>query len=180
MQVHMGSGLNRHEEARSTQGLAQGYFGNEQGQMKETAQQEREATRTQSRYKVEATIRRRVDRGVKAEVVDIYEEILVAVWGKITPTLGKTTVYAIAQRALHLAAQGYPTLDSVTVAEDGFNFRSLKERVDEKDKAAIREALRELIVSLFDILAKLTGNALVDRLTREIEGLDDIRGEHAA
>jgi hypothetical protein len=148
--------------------------------MKKTAKQEREATRRQSQHEVEATIGRRVDRGVKKEVVDIYEEIIVAVWAKIVPTLGKTTVYAIAQRALHLTAQSYPTLDSVAVAEDGFDFRSLKERVDERDKGAIREALKELIVSLFDILAKLTGNVLVDRLTREIEGLGDIRIEPAA
>ena len=148
--------------------------------MKKTPKQNRETTGRQSQYEIEAIIERRVDQGVKAEVVDIYEEILVAVWTKIVPTLGKITVRAIAQRALHLTAQSYAILDSMTVTEDGFDFRTLKERVDEKDKAAIREALRKLIVSLFDILAKLTGNVLVDRLTREIESLDDIRSERAA
>jgi len=148
--------------------------------MKKTPKQDRETTRRQSQPEVEADIGRRVDRGVKTEVVDIYEEILVAIWAKIVPTLGKITVRTIAQRAVHLTAQRYATLESVAVTEDGFDFRTLKERVDERDKAAIREALKELIVSLFDILAKLTGNVLVDRLTREIEGLEDIKGEHAA
>ncbi|MGA2286773.1 MAG: hypothetical protein ABSG55_10975 [Dehalococcoidia bacterium] len=148
--------------------------------MKKTAKQERETTRRQSQYEIEAIIERRVDQGVKTEVVDIYEEILVTFWAKILPTLGKITVRAIAQRALRLTAQSYAILDSITVTEDGFDFRTLKERVDEKDKAAIREALKELIVSLFDILAKLTGNVLVDRLTREIEGLENIRVERAA
>jgi hypothetical protein len=148
--------------------------------MKKTPKQDRETTRKQSQPDVEADIGRRVDRGVKKEVVDIYEEMLVAVWSKIVPTLGKTTVRTIARRALHLTAQKYATLESVVVTEDGFDFRSLKDRVDEKDKTTIREALKELIVSLFDILAKLTGNVLVDRLTREIEGLEDINREHAA
>lgn len=148
--------------------------------MKKTPKQDRETTRRQSQPEVEAVIEQRVDRGVKTEVVDIYEEILVAIWAKIVPTLGKITVRTIAQRALHLTAQSYAILDSMTVTDDGFDFRTLKERVDERDKAAIREALKELIVSLFDILAKLTGNVLVDRLTREIEGLEDIKGEHAA
>jgi hypothetical protein len=170
----------RHQQTRSTQGLAQEYFGNEQGQMKKTPKQDGETTRRQSQYEIEAIIERRVDQGVKAEVVDIYEEIFGAVWVKILPTLGKTTVRTIAQRALHLTAQSYAILDSMTVTDDGFDFRSLKERVDEKDKAAIREALKELIVSLFDILAKLTGNVLVDRLTREIEGLDDTGSERVA
>jgi hypothetical protein len=148
--------------------------------MKKTPKQNRETTRRQSQYEIEATIERRVDRGVKAEVVDIYEEILVAVWAKILPTLGKTTVRTIAQRVLHLTAQSHAILDSMTVTDDGFDFTTLKERVDEKDKAAIREALKELIVSLFDILAKLTGNVLVERLTREIDGLEKIRSERAA
>ena len=148
--------------------------------MKKTLAQDREPTRRQSQYEVEADIGRRVDRDVKKEVVDIYEEILVAIWAKIVPTLGKITVRTIAQRAVHLTAQRYATLESVAVSDDGFDFRTLKERVDERDKATIREALKELIVSLFDILAKLTGNVLVDRLTREIEGLEDIKSEHAA
>ncbi|MGD0765963.1 MAG: hypothetical protein ABR978_06615 [Dehalococcoidia bacterium] len=148
--------------------------------MKKTPKQDRETTRRQSQYEIEAIIERRVDQGVKTEVVDIYEEVLLAVWAKILPTLGKITVRTIAQRAVHLTAQRYAALESVAVTEDGFDFRSLKERVDERDKAPIREALKELIVSLFDILAKLTGNVLVDRLTREIEGLEDIRTEHAA
>ncbi len=148
--------------------------------MKKTPKQDRETTRRQSQYEVEADIGRRVDRDVKKEVVDIYEEILVAVWAKIVPTLGKITVRTIAQRAVHLTTQRYTALESVAVTDDGFDFRSLKERVDERDKATIREALKELIVSLFDILAKLTGNVLVDRLTREIEGLEDIRSEPAA
>jgi hypothetical protein len=148
--------------------------------MKKTPKQDRETTRRQSQYEVEADIGRRVDRDVKKEVVDIYEEILVAIWAKIVPTLGKITVRTIAQRAVHLTTQRYTALESVAVTDDGFDFRSLKERVDERDKAAIREALKELIVSLFDILAKLTGNVLVDRLTREIEGLEDIRSEPAA
>jgi hypothetical protein len=148
--------------------------------MKKTPKQNRETTRRQSRYEIEAIIERRVDQGVKTEVVDIYEEVLSAVWARILPTLGKITVRTIAQRALHLTAQSYAILDSMTVTDDGFDFRTLKERVDEKDKATIREALKELIVSLFNILAKLTGNVLVDRLTREIEGLDDSRSERAA
>ena len=148
--------------------------------MKKTPKQDRKTTSRQSQHEVEADIGRRVDQGVKKEVVDIYEEMLVAVWSKIVPTLGKTTVRTIARRALHLTAQKYAALEFVSVAEDGFDFRSLKERVDERDKATIREALKELIVSLFDILAKLTGNVLVGRLMREIEGLEDIRSEPAA
>lgn len=38
----------------------------------------------------------------------------------------------------------------------------------------------QLIANLFDILAKLTGNILADRLMQEVEGLRDLRAERAA
>lgn len=79
-----------------------------------------------------------------------------------------------------LSAERYPFMKNVAVTEEGFDFAELKKRIDEKDKASMREGFKELIGGLFDILAKLTGNVLVDRLMREVDGLRDLRVEHAA
>ena len=57
---------------------------------------------TRSHEEVEATIEREVDRGVKVEVIDIYEDILTTIWEKIAPTLGNITVRTIAERAVPL------------------------------------------------------------------------------
>lgn len=135
---------------------------------------------TRSHEEVEATIEREVDRGVKVEVIDIYEDILTTIWEKIAPTLGNITVRTIGERAVILASQRHPLLQSVTVTEDGFDFTELKKRVDEKGRANIREGFKEIIANLFDILAKLTGNILVNRLIQEVEGLKDLRAERAA
>ncbi len=135
---------------------------------------------TRSHEEVEATIEREVDRGVKVEVIDIYEDILTTIWEKIAPTLGNITVRTIAERAVLLASERHPLLKSVAVTDEGFDFKELKTRVDEKGRANIREGFKEIIANLFDILAKLTGNIMVDRLLKEVEGLKDLRSERAA
>ena len=135
---------------------------------------------TRSHEEVEATIEREVDRGVKVEVIDIYEDILTTIWEKISPTLGNITVRTIAERAVLLASDSYPFLKSITVTNEGFEFKELRTRVDEKDRTNIREGFKEIIANLFDILAKLTGNIMVDRLMKEVEGLKDLRSKRAA
>ena len=117
---------------------------------------------------------------MKVEVIDIYEDIIITIWEKISPTLGNITVRTIGERAVTLSSERYTFMRNVTVTEEGFDFAELKRRVDEKDKDSMREGFKELISSLFDILAKLTGNILVDRLMQEVEGLRDLRVEHAA
>jgi hypothetical protein len=42
----------------------------------------------------------------------------------------------------------------------------------EKDKENIKDGFKDLIANLFDILAKLTGNILVDQLLKEVKGFD--------
>ena len=135
---------------------------------------------TRSHEEVEATIEREVDRGVKVEVVDIYEDILTTIWEKISPTLGNITVRTICERAVLLTSERHPLLKSVAVTDEGFDFKELRTRIDEKGRANIREGFKEIITNLFDILAKLTGNIMVDRLMNEVAGLQDLRAERAA
>lgn len=135
---------------------------------------------TRSHEEVEATIEREVDRGVKVEVIDIYEEILTTIWEKISPTLGNITVRTICERAVLLTSERHPLLKSVAVTDEGFDFKELKSRIDEKGRVTLREGFKEIIANLFDILAKLTGNIMVDRLLQEVEGLKDLRAKRAA
>ena len=43
----------------------------------------------------------------------------------------------------------------------------LKTKVDAEEKAVIKAAFEELILTLFDLLAKLTGEVIVSKLFRE-------------
>jgi len=56
------------------------------------------------------------------------------------------------------------------VTNEGISFDVLRQRVGEEEREVIREALKELIANLIDILAMLTGDILVRQLIKEIEG----------
>lgn len=121
---------------------------------------------------IKETIRKRVDVSVKEEVIDIYEDLLKTIWSKITPTLGVVTVVAITDRAIRKTAKTYVIMRYLEIEKDQISFGRLRTGMGEKDKENIKDGFKDLIANLFDILAKLTGNILVDQLLREVKGFD--------
>lgn len=111
----------------------------------------------------------RLNDARKQEVLEIYEELLRTVWDRILPTLGRATVIAITERALVLTREHFPVIEQLTVGPDGLVFDQLRGAMGESEVSAIREALQELVADVIDILAILTGDALVKQLVTEIE-----------
>jgi len=118
----------------------------------------------------EKMVAKRVSRARKEEVLEIYEDLLSALWNRILPTLGRVTVAAIMERALAMTKETYPVLGRLQVTNDGLSFDQLRLRVGEEERDMLRDALKELIANLIDILAMLTGDILVRHLIKEIEG----------
>ncbi|AKG20071.1 hypothetical protein [Calothrix sp. 336/3] len=123
---------------------------------------------------VEEVVQERVDRAKsiarKEEVLEIYEDLLQTIWNRIMPTLGRVTVTAIMERALVLTAEKYPLIKNLEATAEGVSFEVLRQRLGEEEKPVLREALKEVITNLIDILAMLTGDILVRQLLKEIEG----------
>lgn len=119
---------------------------------------------------VDKVINNRINDARKAEVLGIYEELLQTVWDRILPTLGRVTTVAIMERAIILTKEKYPIVSRVGVGPRGLVLDSLRESSNGADSATIREALKELVADLIDILAMLTGDILVSQLIKEIEG----------
>lgn len=120
----------------------------------------------------EVKLNQEVNAEVKKGVVEIYEDLLMTIWFKIVPTLGVVTVVTIIKRAVAKAAQTYPFLQEMEVNETGISLNKIKAKLSEEDKEQLKVGFRELVASLFDILAKLTGNILVQQLMKEVEGLE--------
>ncbi|MCG6861848.1 MAG: hypothetical protein LJE70_11295 [Chromatiaceae bacterium] len=112
----------------------------------------------------------RIKQARKEEVLEIYEELLQTVWDRILPTLGRVTVIAIMERAITLTRESFPIVQRLEVSPDGLLFDDLRDGMDESELEVIREALRELVADLIDILAMLTGDVLVQQLIKEIDG----------
>lgn len=113
-----------------------------------------------------------VNAEIKKDVVEIYEDLLMTIWFKIVPTLGVVTVVTIVKKAAAKAAVSHPFLQDIQINETGISLSKIKAKLSEEDKEQLKVGFRELVVSLFDILAKLTGNILVQQLIKEVEGLE--------
>ncbi len=118
----------------------------------------------------EKMIEERVSQARKQEVLEIYEDLLQTIWDRVLPTLGRVTVSAIMERALALTEETYPLLAHLQVTNEGVSFDVLRQQMGEEEREVIREALKELVANLIDILAMLTGDILVRQLIKEIEG----------
>jgi hypothetical protein len=118
---------------------------------------------------VEKMIEERVSQARKEEVLDIYEDLLSTIWNRVVPTLGRVTVSAIMERALALTEETYPLVGHLKVTDEGVSFDALRQRMEEEEREVVREALKEVITNLIDILVMLTGDILVRQLIKEIE-----------
>lgn len=113
-----------------------------------------------------------IENQIKTGVLEIYEDLLRTVWAKITPTLGTVTVVTIVQRAIDRTSKEHPVLTYLTVTDAGLSFDKISKQLDAEERTEMREAFKDLIANLFDILAKLTGNIIVKQLIKEVDGLD--------
>ncbi len=113
-----------------------------------------------------------IESQIKTGVLEIYEDLLRTVWAKIVPTLGTVTVVTIVQRAIDRTSKEHAVLAYLTVTDAGLSFDKIGEHLGEEERGKLREAFKDLIANLFDILAKLTGNIIVKQLIKEVDGLD--------
>jgi len=112
----------------------------------------------------------RVRQAPREEVLEIHEDLLQTVWNRILPTLGRVTVIAIMERAIILTQDSFPIAGLLKVSPEGLLLEDLRGSIDESDLGVIRQALRELVANLIDILAMLTGDILVQQLIKEMDG----------
>ncbi len=114
-------------------------------------------------------VEERVTQARKEEVLETYDDLLKTIWNRIFPTLGRVTVVAIMERALVITREKYPLIGQLEVTNDGVSFTAMQQSLQDEERQMIREALKELITNLIDILAMLTGDILVKQLLQEIE-----------
>jgi hypothetical protein len=127
-------------------------------------------TKGQIQEKAREAIECRIEVGIRENIVGVYEELFDAIWDKITPTLGAMTVATIVKRAVQRTVEEHQLVGLLSVTEEGVSFTELKRVAGEKDQEALREGFKLLVANLFDILAKLTGNVLVNELLKVVEG----------
>lgn len=104
----------------------------------------------------------------KLEVVDIYEDLLSKIWARTSAILGVVTIQAIMRRSILLIQEKYPLIGTLEVRGDGLHFDALKGEMEPNAKTVLKEGFEELVLQIFDLLAKLTGEIIVEKLFKDV------------
>ncbi len=110
--------------------------------------------------------------GDSGKIIEIYDDLLQTVWDKILPTLGIVTVMTITERAIAKTEKKYSFMGALKVTEKGIAFTDGITLLSSQNDENLKNAFKVVVCNLFDILAKLTGNILVNQLMREVEGIE--------
>lgn len=107
-------------------------------------------------------------------LVTLLQSALDVLWRRAQQTLGDVTVRAIVSRALVTASSRHPLLRSLTVDAEGVSCAALARVVGATrpapsasgaaDAAAVRAAMRDVLVELLTVLGDLTANILTAAL----------------
>ncbi|AFZ36844.1 hypothetical protein Sta7437_3338 [Stanieria cyanosphaera PCC 7437] len=118
---------------------------------------------------LEQRIKQIATQAYQVEILKIYQDLLQVIWNKILPTLGQVTVMAIMERALVLTKEKYSLIRYLHITPQGISFEELFLRLKQEEELIIQEALKKLVVNVFDMLIMLTGDILIQQLVVELE-----------
>ena len=105
------------------------------------------------------------------ELVDLFDAMLCALWARTSTTLGEVTLFAIADRVLHNAAQRHPAFASLRVEPNGRIYtRELRHTEAWVHHLKLLEGMRDLLVELLTVLGNLTAGLLTPELHAELSG----------
>lgn len=103
--------------------------------------------------------------------LETYQDLLKTIWDRVVPTLGIVSTSTIFKRAISTVEKKHPIMKHLKVSDTGLSFAEVEKNLGEDEKA-IRDSFKELVASLFDILAKLTGTVIVGELLKEVEKIE--------
>lgn len=112
----------------------------------------------------EKIIEEKVNQAIKDEALKVFEDLLMTIWNRIMPILGKMTVTTIFRRALDMTLDNFPIIENLKIKDEVLVFQEQSNDLSDKDFKELKNSLREFIANLIDILATLTGDVIVKKL----------------
>ena len=117
----------------------------------------------------EKTIEEKVNQARKDEVLKLFEDLLMTIWKRLMPILGKMTVTMIFKRSLDMTLDKFSIIKNLKIHDEGLVFQEQSNDISDKDFKELKNSLKEYIANLIDILATLTGNVIVNKLFADFE-----------
>ena len=96
----------------------------------------------------------------EGKVIAIYSDLFQKTWQKMVSIVGIHTVMVLVQRSLWQTRQTYTEAELIKVSEGGVSFEALKEL----DTQQLKQMLEYFFTSLVDILARLVGEEVTQKI----------------
>jgi hypothetical protein len=118
--------------------------------------------------------------GSKEVTFNLYEELLRAIWGKTSRTLGSPTMEVLLRQAIAKNLAQHEWLRHVRIdRQEGPMLTDLKEQLAEIDGLSLKNGFKDVISSLLETMSSLTGSIVTKPLSEMIDEYLSARGEHA-
>lgn len=100
----------------------------------------------------------------RAQLLEVFERALAAVWSQSRVTLGEITLRAIANRVLKTQKERFPWLAPLRAEASGISLAELREVNGGPSDHELAAALRALLVDLLSVIGNLTSEILTPEL----------------
>jgi hypothetical protein len=104
----------------------------------------------------------------KDQQLNLYEQVLDAIWKRTHKSLGEITLLAIVDRVLLNNIDRFPHLSVVKLESSGLVFTELRRKLDPLESELLCTSLRQLVLELLTVLGNLTAEILTPGLHAQI------------
>jgi hypothetical protein len=104
------------------------------------------------------------------QLVDLFEQAMIALWNRAHVTLGTVTLAAIVDRVLYTATEKFPLFESLKIGTDGVDFGGLRERepATAMSNSQLAEGFSFVLVEFLSVVGNLTAEILTPALHAEL------------
>ena len=101
---------------------------------------------------------------VKAEVVDIFSELLQSLWNRIVGVIGEAPTSTIFNGALWETSQKYAFLTGFSIDSAGVHMETLTQNLNQVEHGELRAGMTALVSNTVDLLTDMTGTILMNKV----------------
>ncbi|UNC91946.1 hypothetical protein [Candidatus Contubernalis alkaliaceticus] len=112
----------------------------------------------------------------KTDVITLYNDLANIIWQRIIDIAGIHSAIVLVQRTTWITQQKYSEAEAIQFDKKGISFLGLKEKAEEEKLKLIIE---EFFASLINILTRLIGEDISNKIAQEINEIIKAEGGQA-
>lgn len=102
------------------------------------------------------------------QLLDLFEQAMLALWNRSVGTLGVITLTAILDRVLYPTAKKFPEFQSLRVVVTGIDFAGLREPAEDMTVSQLAEGIHFVLVEFLSLTGYITAEVLTPALHSEL------------